>query len=78
MPRDQFNPAQAQEVAAAFATHSVDYMFLSSKLFGKSMKNAQSELDLQTLVALSALVLLCALSKPLQNTPRRIDDQPLG
>lgn len=28
MPRDQFNPAQAQEVAAAFATHNVDYMFI--------------------------------------------------
>ena len=28
MPRDQFNPAQAQEVADAFATHQVDYMFI--------------------------------------------------
>lgn len=28
MTRDQFNPAQAQEVAAAFATHAVDYMFI--------------------------------------------------
>jgi len=28
MPRDQFNPAQAQEVAEAFATHQVDYMFI--------------------------------------------------
>ena len=28
MPRDQFNPAQAQEVAAAFAAHAVDYMFI--------------------------------------------------
>jgi hypothetical protein len=28
MPRNQFNPAQAQEVAAAFALHNVDYMFL--------------------------------------------------
>ena len=28
MPRDQFSPAQAQEVAAAFATHQVDYMFI--------------------------------------------------
>jgi len=28
MPRDQFNPAQAQEVAAAFAAHEVDYMFI--------------------------------------------------
>ncbi len=28
MARDQFNPAQAQEVAAAFATHEVDYMFI--------------------------------------------------
>lgn len=28
MPRDQFSPAQAQEVAAAFATHRVDYMFI--------------------------------------------------
>lgn len=28
MPRDQFNPAQAQEVAAAFAAHQVDYMFI--------------------------------------------------
>jgi hypothetical protein len=28
MPRDQFNPAQAQEVAAAFAAHGVDYMFI--------------------------------------------------
>jgi hypothetical protein len=28
MPRDQFNPAQAQEVAAVFATHGVDYMFI--------------------------------------------------
>jgi len=28
MPRDQFSPAQAQEVAAAFATHHVDYMFI--------------------------------------------------
>jgi hypothetical protein len=28
MPRDQFNPTQAQEVAAAFAAHQVDYMFI--------------------------------------------------
>lgn len=28
MPRDQFNPAQAQDVAAAFAKHEVDYMFI--------------------------------------------------
>ncbi len=28
MPRDQFNPAQAQEVAAAFAAYGVDYMFI--------------------------------------------------
>jgi hypothetical protein len=28
MPRDQFNPAQAQEVAVAFAAHAVDYMFI--------------------------------------------------
>ncbi len=28
MPRDKFNPAQAQEVAAAFANHNVDYMFI--------------------------------------------------
>jgi hypothetical protein len=28
MKRDQFNPAQAQEVATAFATHQVDYMFI--------------------------------------------------
>jgi hypothetical protein len=28
MKRDQFNPAQAQEVAIAFATHEVDYMFI--------------------------------------------------
>lgn len=28
MPRDQFNPAQAEEVAAAFAAHGVDYMFI--------------------------------------------------
>jgi len=28
MPRDRFNPAQAQEVAAAFAAHQVDYMFI--------------------------------------------------
>jgi hypothetical protein len=28
MPRDQFSPAQAQEVATAFATHQVDYMFI--------------------------------------------------
>lgn len=28
MPRDQFNPAQAEEVAAAFALHEVDYMFI--------------------------------------------------
>ena len=28
MKRDTFNPAQAQEVAAAFANHSVDYMFI--------------------------------------------------
>ncbi len=28
MARDQFNPAQAQDVAAAFATHEVDYMFI--------------------------------------------------
>jgi hypothetical protein len=28
MPRDQFNPAQAEEVAAAFAAHNVDYMFI--------------------------------------------------
>jgi hypothetical protein len=28
MARDQFNPAQAQEVASAFAAHEVDYMFI--------------------------------------------------
>jgi len=28
MPRDQFSPAQAQEVAAAFAKKAVDYMFI--------------------------------------------------
>ena len=28
MPRDQFSPAQAQEVAAAFAMQAVDYMFI--------------------------------------------------
>jgi hypothetical protein len=28
MPRDQFSPAQAQEVAAAFAAYEVDYMFI--------------------------------------------------
>lgn len=28
MPREKFNPAQAQEVAAAFANHNVDYMFI--------------------------------------------------
>lgn len=28
MRRDTFNPAQAQEVAAAFAKHGVDYMFI--------------------------------------------------
>ncbi len=28
MPRDQFNPVQAQDVAAAFAAHKVDYMFI--------------------------------------------------
>jgi hypothetical protein len=28
MPRDQFSPVQAQEVAAAFATYRVDYMFI--------------------------------------------------
>src|SRR5205814_6079623 len=28
MRRDTFNPAQAQDVAAAFAKHSVDYMFI--------------------------------------------------
>ncbi|MEP6636536.1 MAG: hypothetical protein ABJB97_07400 [Acidobacteriota bacterium] len=28
MPRDQFSPAQAQDVAAAFAAHQVDYMFI--------------------------------------------------
>jgi hypothetical protein len=28
MPRDQFNPTQAQAVAAAFANHEVDYMFI--------------------------------------------------
>jgi len=28
MPRDQFNPAQAREVAAAFAAHEVDYLFI--------------------------------------------------
>ena len=28
MPRAQFNPAQAQEVAAAFAAREVDYMFI--------------------------------------------------
>ncbi len=28
MPRDQFNPAQAQELAAAFAAQGVDYMFI--------------------------------------------------
>ena len=28
MRRETFNPAQAQEVAAAFAKHNVDYMFI--------------------------------------------------
>jgi hypothetical protein len=28
MKRDSFHPAQAQEVAAAFAAHQVDYMFI--------------------------------------------------
>lgn len=28
MPREQFSPAQAQEAAAAFTAHSVDYMFI--------------------------------------------------
>lgn len=28
MPRETFNPAQAQEVAAAFADHDVDYLFI--------------------------------------------------
>jgi len=28
MPRDQFSPVQAQEVAGAFAMHAVDYMFI--------------------------------------------------
>ena len=28
MRRDSFNPAQAQDVATAFAKHSVDYMFI--------------------------------------------------
>ena len=28
MKRDTFNPAQAQDVATAFAKHSVDYMFI--------------------------------------------------
>ena len=28
MARDQFSPAQAQEVAAAFKAHQVDYMFI--------------------------------------------------
>ena len=28
MPRDKFNPAQAQDVAAAFAAREVDYMFI--------------------------------------------------
>jgi hypothetical protein len=28
MPRETFNPAQAQEVAAAFAEHNVDYLFI--------------------------------------------------
>ena len=28
MPREQFNPAQAQDVAAAFTIHRVDYMFI--------------------------------------------------
>src|SRR2546422_6973539 len=28
MKRDTFNPAQAQEVAAGFAKHQVDYMFI--------------------------------------------------
>jgi len=28
MSRSNFNPAQAQEVAAAFAAHQVDYMFI--------------------------------------------------
>ncbi len=28
MRRDTFNPAQAQEVAAAFSRHNVDYMFI--------------------------------------------------
>lgn len=28
MPRNTFNPAQAQEVAAAFAAREVDYMFI--------------------------------------------------
>ena len=28
MPRDQFSPVQARQVAAAFASHGVDYMFI--------------------------------------------------
>lgn len=28
MPRDRFSPTQAQEVAAAFAVHQVEYMFI--------------------------------------------------
>lgn len=28
MPRETFHPAQAQEVAAAFAEHDVDYLFI--------------------------------------------------
>ena len=28
MPRDQFNPVQAQDVARVFAKHEVDYMFI--------------------------------------------------
>jgi hypothetical protein len=28
MPRDQFNPSQAQEVATTFAAHGVEYMFI--------------------------------------------------
>ena len=28
MPRDQFSPIQAQQVATAFASHGVDYMFI--------------------------------------------------
>gem|GEM_PF-5923318 len=74
MPSDQFNPAQAQEVAAAFAAHEVDYMFIGKSgaiLLGYPGTTQDVKGHSENSCRVSALVLLCALSNSFQNTPRR-------